>query len=115
MSKYAEIDFCSLCLSGASPQARGQPSFKPREHTFDLRPLAILLFVKAAIHFASILRLGPASSAALIQVDDGATDSEFLPRKCVVAFRIVAGICEQTVNLHALAGARQNALQQGAS
>lgn len=112
MGKYAKMNFDSLRPAGSAPQGRCESSFESRNRAFDLHPLAILHFEKTAVHLASVFRLGPASPATLVEVDDRAADAENLAGEHMVVFGIISGIRQKPVDNNSPTGTSQNRAQQ---
>ena len=112
MSDHAEMNFNALRPAGSTAQGRGESSLEPRDRALDLHALTILPVVKTAVHLASVLGLGPATPATLVQFDDRAADAQLFPRINMVVFGIVAAVGQQAVDADPFARAAQHRRQQ---
>jgi hypothetical protein len=112
MSQHPQMNFDSLGSSRSASEARGESSFESRDRALGLCSLTVLELGKTAVHLASIFGLGPATSATLVQVDDGAADAQRLPGIRMIVLGIVTGVGQHTVEVHPLAGAAQHRGQQ---
>jgi hypothetical protein len=112
VSKDSQINFYPLSVTGATAQVCGQAAFETRKYALNLSALSVFPAVKTAIHLPAKHCFRPASTATLIQSDNGAADAKLFPRKDVVGFRIISRIRKQSVNRHSAACIRQNRRQK---
>src|SRR5215213_6844391 len=101
MRQYSQMNFQSLRSLASRSQRRGQAPLETRDAAFGLGALTVDRARERSIHFSSISCLGPAPSAAFVQVDDSAVDPQLLPRYLMVLFRVIAGVGQHTIQAHA--------------
>ena len=89
MGKHAKMNFHSLRSAGTSTQHIAQTTLESRDDAFGLGALAVLELWKTPVHLATILGLGPATSAPFVQVDDRAIRVERALNLAPVSFVVL--------------------------
>lgn len=112
MGKHTKMNLHSLRAARSSAQACGQSTFESRDRTLGLDSLTILDLGKTTVHLSAISRLGPATSAAFVQVDDRAADAQMFACTGMIVLGVVSRVGEKTVDVNSFARASQQRREQ---